>query len=203
MTAQLRTRLEAFQIMVLKTIVTAVTAILLGAGTYAGASSDVGVALRQAKPAVTITDPVFETPSAALALVHRLGPAWQGNPREVDERMGSLVMKRYYFSSDERFLRLTLAPDGSVSEFYLYAGQPRRDVQDNRCALLPAPAETARILLAVVEPRHDRADESTVAFAARLGWKPLFQIQGAQVFRTRIRFSSSPTSCRISMRRDR
>jgi hypothetical protein len=185
----------------MKTIVAAVTGIFLGAGTYAGA--DVGVALSEEKPPATIAYPIFETPRAALALARKLGPAWQGNAREVDERMGSLVMKRYYFSSDEQFLRVSLTPNGNVSEFYLYAGQPRRDVQDNRCALLPAPTETARILLAVVEPRHDLADESTVASAATLGWKPLFQIQGARVFRTRIRFTSSPTSCRISMRRDR
>ena len=121
----------------MKTIVAAATGIFLGAGTYAGA--DVGVALSEEKPPPTITYPIFETPRAALALVRKLGPAWQGNAREVDERMGSLVMKRYYFSSDERFLRISLAPNGSVLEFYLYAGQPRRDVQDNRCALLPAP----------------------------------------------------------------
>jgi hypothetical protein len=178
----------------------AIMAVLTGVAAYAG-SADANGALEDDKPTASISRRLFMSPDAALALAGRLGPIWQGHAREVDEQMGSLIMKRYYFSSNERFIRVNLAPDGSVLEFYLYAGQPPRDVQSNRCALLPSPIETARILLASVEPRHDPADEKTVAGAAMLGWQPLTGIQNARVQGTRIRFTSWRGACQILMRR--
>ena len=186
--------------MTVKRINLAIKVVCLGVATYAG-SSESSLASSSAQRATTIARPLFVSPVTALALARRLGPVWQGPAREVDERMGSLVVKRYYFSSEERFLRINLAPDGSVTEFFLYAGQPGREVQSNRCALLPPPIETARILLAAVEPRHDIADERTVASAAMLGWQPLHLIQAAQVLGTRIRFTSSTKACHILMRR--
>lgn len=181
-------------------IIVAIIVVLTGVAAYAG-SSDANGALKDDKRTASISRPLFVSPDAALALARRLGPNWQGRARDVDEQMGSLIMKRYYFSSDERFIRVKLAPDGSVLEFYLYAGQPRRDVQSNQCALLPSPIETARILLASVEPRHDIADEKTVAGAAMLGWQPLVGIQNARVRGTRIRFTSWRGACQILMRR--
>jgi hypothetical protein len=198
--AQLRTVVHLFSIVTMTRIIAAVTVVLAGSAAYAGAS-DAKVALSGDQPPAPILRPLFASPDTALALARQLGPVWQGHAREVDEQMGSLVMKRYYFSSDERFLRITLAPDGSVTEFYLYAGQPRRDAQSNQCALLPPPIETARILLAAAEPSHDSADEKTVAGAAMLGWQPLVGIQSARVQGTRIRFTSWRTDCQISMRR--
>ena len=182
-------------------IILAIKVVFLGVTAYAGFANS-SLASSSAKLAAPVTRPLFVSAVTALAMARKLGPAWQGPAREVDERMGSLVMKRYYFSSEERFLRINLAPDGSVTEFFLYAGQPGREVQSNRCALLPPPIETARILLASVEPRHDIADERTVASAAMLGWQPLHLIQAAQVLGTRIRFTSSTKACHILMRRD-
>ncbi|WP_380930953.1 hypothetical protein [Sphingomonas arantia] len=181
--------------------VLAIKVVFLGVATYAGASES-SVPPSSEKLPATITRPLFVSPITALALVRRLGPVWQGPAQEVEERMGSLVMKRYYFSSEERFLRINLAPDGSVTEFFLYAGQPRREVQSNECALLPPPKETARILLGAVEPGHDIVDERTVAGAAMLGWQPLHLIQAARVLGTRIRFTSSIKACHILMRRN-
>ena len=145
--------------------------------------------------------PLFDTPEAALALTRSFGSAWQARPRKVDERNGALVTTRYYFASEQRFLRLTIAADGSVEEFYLFAGQGKRQAQDNRCAFFPDRAAIARLLLDAVEPRHDMVDEGTVAEAAKLGWMPLFGLQSAQVNRTKVRFSSFNRHCQVWMRR--
>jgi hypothetical protein len=149
-----------------------------------------------------IRRPLFPTPETALALVRKLGPSWQGYTRLEDQKSDDVVIRRYYFSSGKRFVNLRLAPDGRVFDFYLYVGQPERDTVSDRCSLLPTPLETARILLAVVEPNHTLADEKIVAGSAMLGWQPLHSIQNARVLRTRIRFTSFSKACQIFMRRD-
>lgn len=146
--------------------------------------------------------PLFLTSDTALALVRRLGPSWQGYTRFEDQKLADAVIRRYYFSSNKRFVNLRLAPDGRVFDFYLYVGQPERDTVRNNCSLLPTPLETARILLAAVEPNHTLADEKIVAGSAMFGWQPLHSISNARVIRTRIRFTSFSKACQIFMRRD-
>lgn len=154
------------------------------------------------EPLATVRQPLFPTSDAALALVGRLGLKWQQYTRFEDIQSASVAIRRYYFAADTRFVNLYLAPDGSVFEFYLYAGPAKPGSVSDRCTLLPAPSETARILLAVVEPNHTVADEKTVAGSAILGWDPLLSIKNARVLRTRIRFTSYNKACQISMRRD-